>query len=184
MSQVEGWLRIQDTTANHCSRRRICVTSLTCVNGCAIVFSVVRKSLPSRLSSRHLRPCSPHISTPGNRPPLPTQKKKAAGNPPLPLPTSLSLSRNPGHAPAVVPFARLPFARLPLRPLMHRPRTLHPTMFPTRSLTPSTLPHPAKPRHAPVAAAVVVDAAEAEAEGVAANRPLLKPSLPKESLPR
>ena len=180
------WLRIQDMTANHCSRRRICVTSLTCVNGCAIVFSAARKSLPSRLTSRLLHPCSPHISTPNNRPPIPTQnplpEKKAAGKPPPAPPASLSRRRNPGHVPAVVPFARLPLRPLMLCPATHRPRILHPPKFPTRSLTPSTLPHPATPRNALVAAVVAADAVEAEA--VAANKPLLKPSLPKGSRPR
>jgi len=177
LSEVEGWLRIQDTTPHHCPRRRRCVTSLTCVNGCAIVFSAARKSLPSRPISRLLRLCSPHISTPGNRPPPPTLKKKVTRNRPFPPRTSLSLSRNPVHVPALVPCALLP-----LSPPMLRLSTLHPPMFPTRFLTPSTLPHPAKPLHAAVAAAVVVDAAEAEA--AAANKLSLKPSPPKASHPR
>ena len=174
--------RPRDTTANHCSRRRICVTSLTCVNGCAIVFSAARKSLPSRLTSRLLHPCSPHISTPSNRPPIPAQKKKAAGNRPLPPPASLSLNRNPGHVHVLVPFALLLHRPLMLQPSTPRPRIRHPPMFRTRSLTPSTLPHPAKPHPAPVVAGVVADAVAAQA--VDANKPLRKPSPPKESLPR
>ncbi len=52
-------------------------------------------------------------------------------------------------------------------------------MFPTKSLTPSTLRPPAKPRRALVAAADVVGAVEAEA--AAANKLSLKLSPPKAS---
>jgi hypothetical protein len=123
---------------------------------------------------------------PSNRRPHPTQKTKAAGNLP---PTTPRLSRKRDPAPVVVPFVRLPLRTWKLRPLTPRPRIpptplppMFQTRFHTRSLTPSTLPRPAKRHDAPVAADVVVDAAEAEA--VAANKPLRRPSLPKESHPR